>query len=159
MLQLATAQRTPREADLPFSDDHLVPGTVEMAIPLGVPPDVLARSIHQLELEGVGWSGAADPHRECVVGREIERQRASRDGVAAAREREVESQRLPPPAGRAVQRHANAIGRVGAPPGQLLEVVEAAHGLRVAGSGELQREDREQRDRHPFTLPAMIPWM
>jgi hypothetical protein len=81
-----------------------------------------------------------------------------RHGVSSpGRECEVESERAAVVPAVGVQRHADAVGGMRAPGGDPLEVVQPARGERVVLGGRDQAGDGEND--HPFTLPAMMPWM
>jgi hypothetical protein len=104
--------------------------------------------------ERVGRCGAANPEREGVVRRQIEIQLAPGDRVApAAPEGKIESHGLSGAARARSQCQLHPVGGERAPAFGPVEPVEKP-GLR-----RLNEHRQEERERHPFTLPVMMPWM
>src|SRR2546423_14186995 len=86
----------PGESDLPFLEPHLLPARRKHEVALVRPPDVLAASIDQFELEIVGRSFAAHREAETIVRRQIEAHGAAGDRVAAPlHEMEIEAAGAP----------------------------------------------------------------
>ena len=162
---------TPGKADLPAADPHLVPGPVEDLVALGIPPDVFPGPVYQLEFEGIGRRLTLDPEgegiarrerdgggaaRDGIVDGEVDAESAARDGIAAALEGELEAQRFAALPRAVPECQLDPVGRVRRPCFRALEIVEQTAG----GDGStLQRDGQQEQSAHPFTLPAMMPWM
>ena len=158
VIERGTTAGSPRKRDLAAPDGDLVPSAIEDPVALGVPPDVLATLVHQLELERVARRLSPDPEREGVVAWQVEGSGPARDGVAAAGKRKIEPQGSAPVSPIAVERHGDAVGRMGGPRVKSFEVVHHSRGERVGRRERQQGTEQKSRD-HPFTLPAMMPWM
>ena len=122
------------------------------------PPDVRARRVDELELEGVGGCGTPDPEGELVIlgKREVD----GAPGHCVPRppvEIEVEPQRRAGTAGAAADLQRHAFARHRGPERGAIEIVDDAL-LRPEGNGP-HREQAGAQPAHPLTLPAITPWM
>ncbi len=159
---------------MPLLDDDARPLPRVLELPAVDPPHVLARRVHQLELEVVDRRVRAQPEHELVVLRQLERQLPARDRVTgAAAEVEVQAQCAARPARVRRDPQLHAIRRVRGPAAGRLEVVQELprHGLRCR-RGAAPRNARGRADQHgerhgtprcaqlhSFMLPSMMPWM
>ena len=120
--QLLVLGRPPGEADLPLANAQIGGARRRREVGPLPPPDVVAARVHQLQLEGVGRPVAAQPQREGVVRRQLQRQRAPCHRIARdAAEVVVQAGG---PAAVAGHPHLHLVGRAGLPAAGIAEVVD-----------------------------------
>ncbi len=160
VMDLAAAERSPGEGDLPLAGGDLRPLPRVREVAAVQPPDVVAARIDQLQLEIVDWS--VSPHRkgEFVVRRQVEVDLAPGDGVPRVMlEVEVEPHRGAgaPRVLADLERHP--VGRRRGPGGDRIEVVNRPRlTAKRRNDEEGQQKSAEVSEAsHSLTLPISSP--
>ena len=175
MLELPATLRPPREGDVAFLQRYGAPLLDPVHVHRVVPPHIVARRIDELRLEVLVRRLPANAIRQRVVLRHRDVELLPRDRVTAMPvEVEVEPHRVAVhPRAVGADRERDAVRGMGAPAARALEAVEQPRRARQRGHGHgsLRAHTRgarhgadctnqpRQRAPHPFTLPAITPWM
>ncbi len=168
---------SPCKLDVALLDRDQLPFMRKRDVGTAVPPDVVAACVDQLDLQIVDRRIRAQPERDCIVVRQVDRQRAPREGVTRRTTQvEVEPQCGAFRVDDVLHARRHAVGCAGLPRGDVIEAVEAAHGrLRRCAVERRDQQNGEHRagasaadegsgdarknGRHPLTPPVIRPWM